>query len=61
MFCGSALAVAAVGLLYVVEPSVSAQGINFDYSVEHLTEHWLALAAVVALVAGSVVDILARR
>ena len=61
LFAGSALAVAAVGLLYVVTPSISAQGIDFDYSIDHTVEHWIALAAMIVLVVGAVVDIVARR
>ena len=61
LFAIAALAVVAVGLLYVVNPAASAQGINFDYPVDHTTEHWIALAAMVAIVVGAVVDIVARR
>ncbi|CAB5028072.1 unannotated protein [freshwater metagenome] len=61
LFGSSALAVVAVGLLYVVNPSISAQGINFDYSIDHTVEHWIALAAMIVLIVGAVVDIVARR
>ncbi|MEI6793527.1 MAG: discoidin domain-containing protein, partial [Actinomycetes bacterium] len=49
-------AVIVAGLLYVLKPNASAQGINFDYPLAHTTEHWIALAAMVALAAGAVVD-----
>jgi hypothetical protein len=54
-------AVVAVGLLYVVNPATSAKGINFDYPLDHTTEHWIALAAMISIVVGAVVDIVARR
>ena len=61
LFAASALSVAIVGLLYVIKPATSAQGINFDYPLDHVAEHWVALAAMISLVAGAALDILARR
>lgn len=61
LFAASTLFVAIVGLLYVIKPATSAQVINFDYSLDHVVEHWVALAAMISLVAGAALDILARR
>ena len=61
LFGIGAAGVIVVGALYVLSPAVSAQGINFDYSIAHTTEHWIALAAMVAVVAGAIVDTLSRR
>lgn len=60
-FAASAMCVAVVGLLYVMRPAASAQGINFDYPLDHVVEHWVALAAMIGLITGAALDILARR
>jgi hypothetical protein len=61
LFGVSTLSVAIVGLLYVIKPATPAQGINFDYPLDHVVEHWVALAAMISVVAGAALDILARR
>lgn len=60
LFAIGAAGVILVGALYVVSPATSAQGISFDYSIAHTTEHWIALVAMVAVVVGAIADILSR-
>ena len=61
LFSGGAVAVVIVCGLYVLDPGVSASGVNFDYSIAHTSAHWVALVAVLALVVGALTDIVARR
>ncbi len=49
-------AIIAVAVLYVINPNSDARGINFDYPLDHMAEHWLAALAMAAVVVAAVVD-----
>jgi arabinofuranan 3-O-arabinosyltransferase len=51
----SALLVAALGAVYVSNPDPSRQGINFDYAVHQTGAHWIAVVAMVLLLAGAAI------
>jgi hypothetical protein len=49
------VALAAVPVLYVLDPAPRPSGLTFTYSSHHIAAHWVALAAVLALGAAGLI------
>jgi hypothetical protein len=56
----AALAVTIVGVLYILDSLAASPIIYFDYPLDHGTEHWIAFIAMLALGAGSVINLIAQ-
>ncbi len=55
LMAASAVMVAALGAIYVSNPDPSRQGINFDYAVHQSAAHWVAVVAMILLLAGGAI------
>jgi hypothetical protein len=60
ILAGSALLVGSLGAIYVSNPDPSRQGINFDYSINQSAAHWVAVVAMVLLLAGGLIRLAGR-
>ncbi len=57
----SAALVLITGAIYLINPDSNPQGINFDYPLHHEAAHWVALLAMILLLAASLVGVVSRR
>ena len=57
----AAVAVLALPLIYLFNPDPNPTAINFDYPLHHIGAHWVAVAAMLLLVGGAVVEVVTRR
>ncbi len=55
LLAGSALLVGSLGAIYVSNPDPSGQGINFDYAINQVAAHWVALGATGLLLVGGLI------
>ncbi len=57
LYALAAIAIAMVGVVYVARPNADAMGINFNFPLDHVAGHWLALTAVLMVLAGVVLEV----
>lgn len=57
----AAILIAVVALLYVISVTVGYESVNFQYPREHLSAHWVALAAAWLLLIGSALRLTSCR